>query len=67
MMESGLWDNPVVTEISPLDIFYPAEEYHQEYFKNNPTQSYCMYVVGPKVDKFKKLFKDKLKESATQH
>ncbi|MBK9336049.1 MAG: peptide-methionine (S)-S-oxide reductase MsrA [Lewinellaceae bacterium] len=50
---SELWDNPVVTEISPLDKFYKAEEYHQNYYRNNPTQSYCVHVVGPKVQKFR--------------
>lgn len=60
--EARLWDNPIVTEISPLDgNYYPAEDYHQNYFNNNPYQPYCMYVVGPKVEKFQKLFKDKLK------
>lgn len=60
--EARLWDNPIVTEISPLDgNYYPAEDYHQNYFNNNPYQPYCMYVVGPKVEKFQKLFKEKLK------
>jgi peptide-methionine (S)-S-oxide reductase len=60
--ESGLWEGTFVTEISPLPVYYPAEEYHQDYFNLNPNQSYCTYVVGPKVEKFKKLFKDKLKD-----
>ena len=58
---SGAWSNPVVTEISPITKFYPAEKYHQEYYKNNANQSYCSFVIQPKVDKFRKVFKDKLK------
>lgn len=58
---SGAFDNPVVTEISPLDTFYPAEEYHQNYYKNNPEQGYCSFVVRPKVEKFKKVFGDRLR------
>ena len=50
------WSNPIVTEIVPLEIFYPAEDYHQNYFRNNPYNSYCAYVVKPKVDKYKKVF-----------
>lgn len=53
--------DPIVTEVSPLDIFYPGEGYHQNYFNDNPGQPYCAYVVKPKVDKFQKLFKDKMK------
>ena len=59
--KSGAWDNPVVTEISPFTKFYPAEAYHQNYFANNPTQGYCSYVIAPKVEKFEKVFKEKLK------
>jgi len=51
--------SPIVTQIEPLDVFYEAEEYHQNYFKNNPNQGYCQVVIKPKVDKFKKVFKDK--------
>jgi peptide-methionine (S)-S-oxide reductase len=50
---------PIVTEIVPLEIFYPAEDYHQDYFANNPYQGYCRVVVGPKVSKFKDKLKDK--------
>lgn len=57
-----LWDNPIVTEIAPADVFYPAEAYHQEYFQNNPYQPYCMFVVHPKVAKFRKQFAHKLKQ-----
>lgn len=48
------WNKPLVTEIVALDKFYPAEDYHQNYFNNNPYNSYCAYVVKPKVEKFKK-------------
>ena len=59
--KSGSWENPVVTEISPFTKFYPAEAYHQNYFANNPTQGYCSFVIAPKVEKFEKAFKEKLK------
>jgi peptide-methionine (S)-S-oxide reductase len=58
---SGLWRNPIVTEISPLRNFYLAENYHQDYFRQNPYQPYCQMVIDPKVRKFKKEFQDKLK------
>jgi len=57
----GLYDRPFVTEITPLDTFYPAEDYHQEYFKKNPYQGYCVAIVAPKVAKFRKKHLDKLK------
>lgn len=60
--EAGIWDRPIVTEISPLKDFYRAEDYHQEYFANNPYQPYCMAVVAPKVLKFRKHFVDMLKK-----
>lgn len=59
--DSGAFANPVVTEISPLEAFYPAEDYHQNYYKNNPEQGYCSFVVRPKVEKFKQVFSSKLK------
>jgi peptide-methionine (S)-S-oxide reductase len=59
--DSGAYDKPVITEISPLINYYPAEEYHQNYFNNNPDQPYCSAVVRPKVDKFKKVFESRLK------
>lgn len=59
--ESGAWENPVVTEISPLINFYPAENYHHNYFQNNPDQPYCASVVRPKVEKFRKAFQQRLK------
>ena len=57
---SGNWKNPIVTEITAFDKFYPAEDYHQNYFKNNPNQGYCRYVIAPKLQKFEKVFKLKL-------
>jgi len=60
--KSGAWNNPVVTEISPLINFYSAEDYHQDYYANNPNQGYCAFVIGPKVEKFEKVFKNKLKK-----
>lgn len=54
--EEKVWDNPIVTEIFPLEKFYPAEDYHHNYFENNPGNMYCQSVVRPKVDKFKKTF-----------
>jgi len=56
-----VWDAPLVTEIAPLDRFWPAEDYHQHYFARNPTQGYCRAVVAPKVAKFRKQFLAKLK------
>ena len=58
----GVYDNPIVTEVSPFDKFYIAENYHQEYFANNPNQPYCAAVVAPKVAKFRKKFVDRLKK-----
>lgn len=60
--EEGAFNDPIVTEISPASEYYIAEDYHQDYFENNPDQSYCAFVVAPKVEKFKKAFKDKLKK-----
>jgi peptide-methionine (S)-S-oxide reductase len=56
------WDDPIVTEISKFVNYYPAEDYHQNYFNNNRLQGYCVFVVKPKVDKFVKEFKDKLRQ-----
>lgn len=60
---AGVWPDPIVTEIVPFDVFYEAEGYHQDYFSNNPNQPYCVYVVDPKVRKFRKSFQDKLKQA----
>jgi len=59
-----IWDNPIVTEVRPASTFYPAEAYHQEYFRNNPQQPYCSFVVAPKVRKFREKFAHKLRRSA---
>ncbi len=58
-----IWDEPIVTEIVPLEKFYMAEAYHQEYFKKNPWQPYCRAVIAPKVSKFRSHFLEKLKKS----
>jgi peptide-methionine (S)-S-oxide reductase len=59
--KNNTWGKPVVTEISPFKNFYKAEDYHQDYFENNPNQGYCQFVIAPKVEKFEKVFKNKLK------
>jgi peptide-methionine (S)-S-oxide reductase len=58
----GIYDNPIVTEVTALDKFWPAEDYHQEYFANNPGQPYCIGVVAPKVAKFRQKFASRLKQ-----
>ncbi|MGI8470011.1 MAG: peptide-methionine (S)-S-oxide reductase MsrA [Pyrinomonadaceae bacterium] len=60
--EERIYDKPIVTEVKPFDKFYPAEDYHQEYFANNPNQPYCAAVVAPKVAKFRRKFVDRLKK-----
>lgn len=62
LTEAKLWPNPIVTEVTPFQAFYLAEDYHQEYFAHNPYQPYCMAVVAPKVAKFRKQFVEKLKK-----
>lgn len=59
--EAKIWNKPVVTEVKPLTKFYPAEDYHQEYFAKNPGQGYCQVVIAPKVAKFRKKYMDRLK------
>ena len=56
-----IWERPIVTEITPLSVFYPAEDYHQEYFQRNPYQGYCSVVIAPKVAKFRKKYLADLK------
>jgi len=56
-----IWDAPIVTEVVPLTIFYPAEDYHQEYYQNNQNQPYCRAVIAPKVSKFRQKYLEKLK------
>ena len=55
------WDDPIVTEVVPLREFYPAEEYHRDYYQRNPNQGYCQVVIAPKVAKARKLFLERLK------
>jgi peptide-methionine (S)-S-oxide reductase len=61
---SDLYSNPIVTEIEPLHAFYEAEDYHQNYYRSNPNQSYCRVVIDPKMRKLRKEFQHKLKETA---
>jgi len=64
LQSEHVWDDPIVTELKPLEAFYPAEEYHRDYFRRNPNQGYCSAVIAPKVAKVRKLFLDKLKQPA---
>jgi peptide-methionine (S)-S-oxide reductase len=59
---SGVWAQPMVTEVKPLAEFYPAEEYHHQYFRRNPEQGYCQVVIAPKLDKFRQKYAAKLRE-----
>jgi peptide-methionine (S)-S-oxide reductase len=58
---AGIWDGPIVTEVTPFSAFYVAEDYHQEYFQRNPEQLYCRMIIAPKVTKFRQRFLEKLK------
>lgn len=60
--EARLWKKPIVTQVVPLDKFYPAEDYHREYFSRHPEQSYCQAVISPKVNKFRKQWTKQLKK-----
>lgn len=60
--KSGTYKNRIVTEITPFSVFYPAEDYHQNYYALNPNQGYCQYVIRPKVEKFNKQYASKLKK-----
>ena len=60
---SKIWRAPIVTELAPFKVFYPAEEYHQEYFRRNPDQMYCSVVISPKLAKFRKQYFTKLKNA----
>jgi len=60
--KSGAWDKPIVTAIEPFKNYYSAENYHQNYYNSNPNQGYCRYVIQPKIEKFEKVFKNKLKK-----
>ena len=57
-----IWDDPIVTQVVPFEDFYPAEDYHQEYFRNNTNQPYCQIVIAPKVAKFRRQYVSRLKE-----
>lgn len=63
LTQAGLWDHPIVTEVTPFTNFYPAEAYHQNYFARNPWQPYCRTVVAPKVAKFRKQFVERIKSN----
>ncbi|SNR33500.1 peptide-methionine (S)-S-oxide reductase [Lutibacter flavus] len=62
LTKEGVFDDPIVTEVTALDVFYKAEEYHQNYYINNKTQGYCVAVINPKLEKFIKKYKTKLKQ-----
>lgn len=62
--ESGAFDRPIVTEIAPFKAFYRAENYHQDYYNQNQSKPYCMFVIAPKVDKVRKVFKERLKKGS---
>jgi peptide-methionine (S)-S-oxide reductase len=62
MEREKVWDKPIVTELTPFTQFYPAENYHQEYFKRNPSQGYCRVVIAPKVAKFRQHYLEMLKQ-----
>ena len=59
--KARLWEKPIVTQIAPLDKFYPAEDYHREYFSQHPEQAYCQMVISPKVNKFRKQWAKRIK------
>ena len=59
---AGIWPAPIVTEVAPVAAFYPAEDYHQEYFARNPNQGYCTVIIAPKVAKFRKQYLSRLKK-----
>lgn len=62
---ASVWDAPIVTELSPAQAYYKAEDYHQNYFRQHPLQGYCAFVVAPKVAKFRKVFTDKINATAS--
>jgi peptide-methionine (S)-S-oxide reductase len=61
LTEAKVWDAPIVTEVTPFTEFYPAEEYHRDYFRRNPNAGYCRVVIAPKVAKFRKQYAEKLR------
>ncbi|MFN3755703.1 MAG: peptide-methionine (S)-S-oxide reductase, partial [Flavobacterium sp.] len=62
LTDENVFSSPIVTRITPASAFYEAEDYHVNYYRQNTSQPYCQYVISPKVDKVRKLFKDKLKK-----
>lgn len=60
--EEGVYDRPIVTTVEPFEAFYLAEDYHQNYYNRNKGQAYCQFVIAPKLEKFRKVFKEELKE-----
>lgn len=60
--DAKVYDSPIVTEVSPYTNYYPAEDYHQDYFINNSSQPYCQFVIQPKIEKFKKTFDNLIKK-----
>ena len=56
LIAEKVWDQPIVTQVDKIDIFYPAEDYHHNYFNNNKSQGYCQFVIQPKIEKYKKIF-----------
>lgn len=63
--DAEVWNDPIVTEVVPFAAFYPAEGYHQDYFRKNPWAGYCRAIIAPKVKKFRKQFQDRLKKETT--
>ena len=61
LSEKKLWEDPIVTQVAPLDAFYAAEDYHRDYYERNPEQGYCRVVIAPKVAKARQYFLEKLK------
>ena len=62
--EEGVWDDPIVTQVEPLTQFYPAEDYHDAYYRRNPRQGYCQVVIAPKVAKFRQKYLSRLRQPA---
>lgn len=60
--QAKAYPSPIVTEVTPFDVFYKAEDYHQNYYNDNSGEGYCRYVIQPKIEKFEKVFKDRLKK-----
>jgi peptide-methionine (S)-S-oxide reductase len=63
---ASTWGSPIVTKVMPLTTFYPAEDYHQEYYRNNKTQPYCQAVITPKLTKFRKQYLTQLKQTPNE-